>query len=435
MALLSSKEFYSRHKNEIEKYIFKNKKTLIVSQKNSNLIFNENINDDILDFNFDLDFESQFTLNNNKYDLIVLSDVLELSQDVINLLNILKDKLEIDGKILITSLNPIWNGLLTLLEKINFKNRSTKRSYIHLKKISTVLSAIDLEVINKKSRQYFPFKLFLFGSFLNNLIEILFYFLNYGIRTYICVQRSNLRNHVLEKSKTVIVPAKNEEGNLSELINRIPYLGKNTEVIISCGDSRDKTLAVAKSLNSENFEIKVIEQTGKGKANAVWEAIEQSKNEVIGILDADLSVDPETLNSFFGIIDTGKADFVNGTRLIYSMEKGSMRYINNIGNRLFQFIIAGIIRLPLTDSLCGTKIFKRDLYEKIKLWQKNVRVNDPFGDFDLLFSAAYTGQKIIEIPIHYRARTYGKTQIKRFKDGSKLIRYLIMSFYKFNSSS
>ena len=231
------------------------------------------------------------------------------------------------------------------------------------------------------------------------------------------------------------MPAKNEEGNLSELINRIPYLGKNTEVIISCGDSRDKTLAVAKSLNSENFEIKVIEQTGKGKANAVWEAIEQSKNEVIGILDADLSVDPETLNSFFGIIDTGKADFVNGTRLIYSMEKGSMRYINNIGNRLFQFIIAGIIRLPLTDSLCGTKIFKRDLYEKIKLWQKNVRVNDPFGDFDLLFSAAYTGQKIIEIPIHYRARTYGKTQIKRFKDGSKLIRYLIMSFYKFNSSS
>ena len=111
-----------------------------------------------------------------------------------------------------------------------------------------------------------------------------------------------------------------------------------------------------------------------------------------------------------------------------------MRIINNFGNRLFQYIISLIIRIPLTDSLCGTKVFKRILYEKIKIWQNLMKTKDPFGDFDLLFTAAYTSQKIIEFPIHYRARKYGKTQIKRFKDGFKLIRYLISSFYIFNTS-
>ena len=225
-----------------------------------------------------------------------------------------------------------------------------------------------------------------------------------------------------------------EEGNLVELISRIPNLGKNTEVIISCGKSKDNTFDVAKSLKSKHLDIKVIEQSLDGKSNAVWEALEASSGEIIAILDADLSVDPEKLVEFFEIISLNRADFVNGTRLIYNMEKGSMRLINNVGNRIFQFIVTLIIRLPLTDSLCGTKVFKKNLYEKIKFWQSTIKIKDPFGDFDLLFAAAFSGQKILELPIHYKSRTYGKTQIKRYRDGFILIRYLLKSFYKFNSS-
>ena len=166
----------------------------------------------------------------------------------------------------------------------------------------------------------------------------------------------------------------------------------------------------------------------------MWEAAEVSKGDVLAILDSDISVDPEELEHFFEIIEKNFADFVNGTRLIYEMEKGSMRFINKIGNRFFQYFIGKIINEPITDSLCGTKVFKKNLIKNINWWQQTYRMHDPFGDFDLLFAASYSGAKILEYPIHYRARKYGVTQISRFKDGFKLIRYLIKSFIVINTS-
>lgn len=433
MPLISSKEFYRRHKIEIFKNLFSENKNLIISDKNSNFFIEKSHNLDFLNVDTNEDL-NKILINNTKYDCIVLSDMFEVNDDILGLLKLLKKNLNNDGTILLTSITPIWDGVLSILEMLNLKNKSKKRSYIHLNKLSAVLDTINFQITGKRTRQYFPFKLFYFGNIINNFLEIILYFFNFGIRSYFTIKEIEDTAEKDVLSKTIIVPAKNEEGNLNELINRIPYLGNNVEVIISCGISNDNTLGMAKSLKSDNFIIKVIEQTSKGKANAVWEACEQSSNDLIAILDADLSVDPEELSSFFELIETKKCDFVNGTRLIYSMEKGSMRFINNFGNRLFQYVVSKIIRLPLTDSLCGTKVFKKNLYEKIKKWQSVVKIKDPFGDFDLLFAAAYSSQKIVEYPIHYRARKYGTTQIRRFKDGFKLIKYLSVSFYKFNSS-
>ena len=183
------------------------------------------------------------------------------------------------------------------------------------------------------------------------------------------------------------------------------------------------------STNNNNYE-----QRTKGKAGAVFEVIDHCNGELIAILDADISVDPETLTDFFEIIENGYADFVNGTRLIYGKEKKSMRILNTLGNIFFQFIISLVIKQKLTDSLCGTKIFKKDDLGLLKKWQKLNFVKDPFGDFDLIFSAAYSGQKILEYPVHYRSRKYGSTQISRFRDGWKLLSYFLISFYKFNVS-
>ena len=435
MALLSSTEFYRRHNTEFEKYIYENEKTLIISNIDSGMKINERNNLDLIEFDLDQSFDSQIAKFTGKYDLIILSDVFEVSQDIIKFLNLLRVYLNVDGRIIIASINPIWNIPLKILENLKIKKDSKNRSYIHLKKFSTVLSSVGFEVLSSRSRQYFPFKFFYIGSFINSFFEIILYFLNSGIRTYIIIKEINYKSEFREYTKTIIVPAKNEEGNLVSLVNRIPNLGKNTEVIVSCGKSKDNTLQVAKELKSDHLTIKVIEQTKNGKANAVWEALNISTGEIIAILDADISVDPEKLTEFFEIISLNRADFVNGTRLIYNMEKGAMKLINNIGNRVFQFIVSIIIGLPLTDSLCGTKVFKRSLYEKIHYWQSSVKIKDPFGDFDLLFSAAYSGHKILELPIHYRTRTYGKTQIRKYRDGFTLIRYLLRSFYKFNSSS
>ena len=236
-------------------------------------------------------------------------------------------------------------------------------------------------------------------------------------------------------SKSILIPAKNEEGNLHELISRIPDFDSKFETIIICGPSKDNTLEKALQLKNLFLQknIKVLEQSQNGKANAIWEGLENCNNDLIAILDSDLSVDPETLPFFFEIIENGYADFVNGTRLIYKMEKGAMRSLNKFGNRVFQFLISKLISVKLTDSLCGTKVFKKSNIDFIKKWQNNMIFKDPFCDFDLIFSAAYSSKKIVEFPVHYRTRTYGTTNISRFRDGWKLLFYFFNSYFLFRT--
>lgn len=156
---------------------------------------------------------------------------------------------------------------------------------------------------------------------------------------------------------------------------------------------------------------------------------------MITILDSDISVEPETLKEFFEIIENGYADFINGTRFIYKMEEGAMRKLNSLGNIFFQAIISVVISRNLTDSLCGTKVFKKEMIEKLFKWKKMLKVSDPFGDFDLIFTAAYFGYKITEYPVHYKSRVYGSTQISRFRDGVRLLFYFLNSIFVFHTSN
>ena len=293
---------------------------------------------------------------------------------------------------------------------------------------------MNFENINSYNRQIFPFKLFGFGNLLNQFLELLFSFFNLGIKTYFLYQQNTEEKKSF--SKTIIVPAKNEEGNLEEVVERIPAFREPFEIILMCGPSMDNTLDKAYEVKGKFSEknIKVFEQTKNGKANAVWEAIELSSNEAIAILDSDISVDPEELINFFDIFENTNCDFVNGTRLMYPMEDSAMRYLNKLGNRAFQYIISKLTGVNLSDTLCGTKLFKKSNLENLYNWQK-MKISDPFCDFDLIFSSAYSGAKILEYPVHYRKRKYGKTNISRFRDGWTLILYLFNSLILFKTSS
>ena len=427
---VSNKTFYRRHNNELERFLNEENSIHIINEISKHKITEE------LSTKYFVNLDKPellFTNISNKYDLVVLTDVLESSSDIFELFKQTKKILNPNGKLIISSINTKWNFILKFLEFLKLKEKSNQFSYVHNKKIQNVAMGVGFELINTTSRQFFPFKTLLLGNFINNFFEIIFFFLNLGIKTYIVFKNPSHETHAL--TKTIIVPAKNEAGNLEELINRIPT-DHPYEIIISCGRSTDNTLEIAKRISShqEFFKVKTIEQTLNGKANAVWEALDHSTGDCIAILDADISVDPETLPEFFSIIDNNYADFVNGTRLIYDMETGAMRSINKIGNRIFQYFIGRIINVNLTDSLCGTKVFKKELIPKIKWWQNKYNVKDPFGDFDLIFTAAYTGNKILEYPIYYRSRKYGKTQISRFRDGYKLIKYMTRTFTIFNTS-
>lgn len=424
--------FYRRHHKELLKFIFKNQKSLHIMPVETKI---ENLGKDcenLLVDHVDKLIDSLDQLK-SKYDLIIITDFVEQVQDINSFFHVINEKLNNGGKLLITSVNNFWYPVLDFLELLKLKNKSKKRVYTSLKKLKNILSISEYVFISYTTRQFIPFKMLGIGNVINHFSELILTKFNLGIKTYILFQKHNEIKQDL--SKTIIIPAKNEEKNLRPLINRIPKFN-DLEIILACGISQDKTFEVANEIKREKSDIKiqVFEQSGRGKANAVFEAVDRSNNDLIAILDADISVDPENLEDFFQIIEDGKADFVNGTRFVYRMEKGAMRFFNVLGNKTFQALVSFVIARSLTDSLCGTKVFKKSLKEKIYDWQIQNKTLDPFGDFDLLFSAAYSGQSIQEYPIHYRSRTYGKTQISRFRDGFKLLIYFLSSVKSFNTS-
>lgn len=429
----SSNYFYQSHKKEIEKYV----------NQNSNFINLVNINSRIPQDSFDnlvyIDPQKEildyFNNQDMKYDTIVLTDIFELSSDIYNLLKKLIPLLSDDGKLILSSINPNWFFLVKIVESLRLKPQSNLKSYIRPNKIERILEAVNLRKIKSYNRLPVPLKLFGLGILINYFFNLVFPFLNFGIRNYLVYSKSsnNFKSNIF--SKSILIPAKNEEGNLQELIERIPSFDAPYELIIICGESKDKTYEKSLQIQKEfkNLDIKVMKQTKNGKANAIWEGLSNCQHDLIAILDSDLSVDPETLTEFFEIIEYGNADFVNGTRLIYKMEDDAMRKLNKIGNWAFQFLISKLIDVKLSDSLCGTKVFRKKDIESIYKWQSNMYVKDPFCDFDLIFSAAYSSSKIVELPVHYRSRTYGATNISRFRDGWKLLFYFLNSYFLFKT--
>jgi len=434
MIKISSSFFDQNHIKELQRYIQTSGKSIhLISEKNRSIDKFEEITDQLLLVN-DNDLVKSLNSIEEKFDLVIITDLFELTDDIYSVLKIIKKILTPNGKLLVNSVNPKWNVILKLFEKLQLKTYTKDRAYIHPKKISNIAKSDGFELNQYYSRQIFPFRMLGIGKLINKILEVVLLPFNIGIKNYMIF--SYYKSSNVNNSKSIIIPAKNEEKNLVPLIKRIPVFDEKYELVVVYGNSEDKTEEIVLDLENlfPDINIKVLKQSSNGKANAVWEAVEVCDMELIAILDSDQSVDPETLKYFFEILESGNADFVNGTRLIYPMEDKAMRTINTFGNKIFQFLISLVIRQRLTDSLCGTKVFKKSNINKIKIWQDTLSSRDPFGDFDLIFSAAYAGDKILEYPVHYRARIYGETQISRFRDGFKLIKYFLESFYLFNFS-
>ncbi len=224
-------------------------------------------------------------------------------------------------------------------------------------------------------------------------------------------------------SVSVLVPVRNEAGTIQALFSRLPVMGRTTEVIVVEGGSTDDTWDVLQKtapLFSQKFTIQIVKQQGKGKADAVYAALKQATGDITMILDGDLGVDPETLPSFLQMLLDQKGDFINGSRFLLPMQRGAMQWLNHKANQAFAFILSFLLGQRITDSLCGTKVLHTKNFDLIAA-ERHVGL-DPYGDFDLLFGAAGLGLKIAENPVHYRRRVYGRTNIRRFRDGLKLLK-------------
>jgi glycosyltransferase involved in cell wall biosynthesis len=223
---------------------------------------------------------------------------------------------------------------------------------------------------------------------------------------------------------SVIVPARNEAGNIENIITRVPEIGGGTEIVFVEGNSTDATYEAIEEAISRHPErrCQLWKQAGKGKGDAVRLGFAKATGDILMILDADLTVPPEDLPRFYEALVAGTGEFINGVRLVYPMEEEAMRFFNLLGNKFFSLVFTWLLGQPIKDTLCGTKVLWKEDYERIARNRSYFGDFDPFGDFDLIFGAAKLGLRIVDLPVRYRARTYGTTNIQRWKHGLLLLR-------------
>jgi glycosyltransferase involved in cell wall biosynthesis len=307
-------------------------------------------------------------------------------------------------------------------ELIRLKQTSPNSNWLSHFDIFNLLEIEGFSIVTNYRKillpKYIPILNWFFNRFLVNLPLIN----SLGLINFI-VARPVLSNSG-DFSVSIIIPARNEKGNIESAITRTQLFGKSQEFVIVEGHSADDTwgemLRVQKNYTDKN--IKLLRQTGKGKGNAVREGFDAASGDVLMILDADLTTPPEELPKFYNVLSNGRGEFINGCRLVYPMEKEAMRFLNMIANKFFGWFFSFLLGQRLKDTLCGTKVLFKSDYEKIKSNRTYFGDFDPFGDFDLLFGASKLNLKITEVIVRYKERTYGSTQISRFRHGWLLLK-------------
>lgn len=375
-----------------------------------------------------------------KIDVIILSDLVGIVPDVQEIFENTKKLCVPETRIILNFYNYFWEPISNISQKLHLIPKTKMQNWLSIYDIKGLLELTNFEVVKSGSRLLLPKYLPGFSWILNKYVarfpifkKICFY--NYVIARPLNVKESeNMWNN---GTTSVIIPARNEKGNIESAILRIPLMGKNTEIIFVEGNSRDGTFEEIQrlvkkydSLSPNKCVIRYTQQEGRGKGDAVRKGFELAKGDFLMILDADLTVSPEDLPKFRNAIASGKGEFINGTRLVYPMEKQAMRPINLIGNKVFSILFTWLLDQRFKDTLCGTKVISKKNYEKLKINRSYFGNFDPFGDFDLIFGASKLNLKIIEIPILYKERSYGVTNISRFKHGWLLMKMCFFAMRK-----
>jgi len=364
------------------------------------------------------------------FDVIILSDLLNDVWDVQVLLERLRSVCHARTRIIINSYSRLWQLVLSLAERLGFKNKLLLQNWFTPEDILNLLGLAGYEPIKRSREILLPIQIPLLSSFLNNFVVKLPFFSLFALTNYVVARPLGVGPRLgasASPSVSIIIPARNEAGNIAEIFQRIPTLGRATELIFVEGHSKDDTHAViAREIKKHpHIQARLLKQTGTGKANATWQGFAAASNDILMILDADLSVPPEDLQRFYDAIAANKGEFINGARLVYPMEQNAMRTANLIGNKAFSLIFSWLLGQTVKDTLCGTKVLYREDFELLAREYALFNKVDPFGDFDLLFGATKLNLRIVDLPIRYRERVYGQTNIQRWRHGAMLLRITI----------
>jgi SAM-dependent methyltransferase len=366
------------------------------------------------------------------FDYIVMADTIGLLEDIDGTLRLIHQLCAPSTRIVISYYSHLWEPILKTAEALHLRSKQPQINYVATADFFNLMDLADFEVISREQRQLLPRYWLGLGPFINRFIAPLPGIRHLCLRTYL-VGRPVRAFPDRKLSASILIPCRNERGNIENAIKRMPRFGSAQEILFVEGNSSDGTFEECERVRDayrDIWDIRVLKQDGKGKGDAVRKGFAAAKHDVLMILDADLTMPPEALPKYHTVIESGKAEFVNGTRLVYPMENEAMRPLNFIANRVFAYLFSYLVNTRLTDTLCGTKVLLRDNYEILARERDYFGNFDPFGDFDLIFGAAKQNLKIIETPIHYKARTFGETQISRFRDGWLLLKMVWFAYRK-----
>jgi SAM-dependent methyltransferase len=360
-----------------------------------------------------------------KFDYVVMSDLVGHLHDIQQALEKSHMVMTQRSRLIITYYNFIWEPILLLAEKLRLKTPQPHQNWVNTHDLHNLLDLANFEIIRSGFRLLLPKSIPIVSWLFNKYLSQFPFLRKFCIVRFIVARPRVQVSHPQQFSVSIIIPARNERGNIETAVQRIPKMGRKTEIIFVEGGSKDGTLDEIKRVVKAYKKKRTISfciQSGTGKANAVREGFARASGDILMILDADLTVAPEDLPKFYNALTANRGEFVNGSRLVYPMEKQAMRFLNLLGNKFFSMMFTYLLDQKFKDTLCGTKVLFKSDYEKLAANRSYFGEFDPFGDFDLIFGAAKQNLKIVEMPIRYAERTYGETNIQRWRHGLLLLK-------------
>ncbi len=357
------------------------------------------------------------------FDYVILSDLLNDAWDVQRLLRRIAPLTDRRTRVILNFYSRLWELPLALAQRLGLARPVLYQNWLTVPDVKNLLRLAGFQTIRHWPEVLLPLPIPLLAPFCNRFLVRLWPFKHLALSNFL-VARPAPRPLPEEPVVSVIVAARNEEGNIPNIFARTPEMGAGTEIVFVEGHSKDNTWeAIQREISAHpERRARAFQQTGKGKGDAVRLGFAEAAGDVLMILDADLTVPPEDLPRFYEVIRSGQGEFVNGVRLVYPMEKEAMRFANLLGNKFFSLAFSWLLGQPIKDTLCGTKVLRKPDYETLAANRSYFGDFDPFGDFDLLFGAARMSLEIVEVPVRYRERTYGETNIQRWRHGWLLLK-------------
>jgi ubiquinone/menaquinone biosynthesis C-methylase UbiE len=362
------------------------------------------------------------------FDVIICADLINELWDVQQVLEQARKFSHASTRIVINNYSRVWEIPRRIADTIGLAKKQLPQNWLTIDDIDNLLYLADFEMIRKSTEIMSPLRIPLLGRIANRYLVKIWPFRWLGITNFV-VARPRPIPVEPEPIVSVIVAARNEAGNMPALFDRIPEMGAGTELILVEGHSSDQTYeAIEREMQQrQRPRTKLFRQTGKGKGDAVRLGFANATGGVLMILDADLTVPPEDLPRFYEAWRSGQGEFINGVRLVYPMQDGAMRFFNFVGNKFFSLSFSWLLGQSIKDTLCGTKVLSREQYEIIAANRSYFGEIDPFGDFDLIFGAAKLNLRIVDLPIRYKERVYGETNIRRWSHGVLLLKMVLLA--------